>query len=120
MLLLRQFLLEFKLYTRDRGAMFWTFAFPVLMLLGFGVIFRGSEGPQIRLVRVMPAQAGPFEGEFSRALAEQHLKVDAMDRAQAEAEWKEGKIAELLEGEEPAFRLRVNAYLQAQIGRAHV
>ena len=36
MLLLRQFLLEFKLYTRDRGAMFWTFAFPVLMLLGFG------------------------------------------------------------------------------------
>ena len=83
MMLLRQFLMEWKLYTRDRGAMFWTFAFPVLMLLGFGVIFRDSSGPQIRLVRVAPAQAGPFEAEFSRALAEQHLKVEAMPRERA-------------------------------------
>ncbi len=113
-MLFRQFLMEWKLYTRDRGAMFWTFAFPVLMLLGFGVIFRDSAGPQIRLVRILPEQPGPLEAEFARALVEQHLKVDALPRTKAEAEWKEGKVAVLLEGDEPALRLRVNAYLQAQ------
>jgi ABC transporter DrrB family efflux protein len=106
--------MEWKLYTRDKGAMFWTFAFPVLMLLGFGVIFRDSQGPQIRLVRIDPAQATPFETGFARALEEQHLKVDSLPRERAESEWKEGKIAVLLEGAEPEFRLRVNAYLVAQ------
>jgi ABC-2 type transport system permease protein len=114
MMLLRQFLMEWKLYTRDRGAMFWTFAFPVLMLLGFGVIFRDSQGPQIRLVRVAPEPPGPFEAGFLKAMEEQHLKVDLLPRSKAEAEWKEGKVAVLLEGDEPALKLRVNAYLQAQ------
>ena len=41
MLLWRQFSMEWKLYLRDRGATFWTFAFPVLMLLGFGLILWG-------------------------------------------------------------------------------
>ena len=39
-MLRRQFVMEWKLYSRDRAAMFWTFFFPVLMLLAFGVIFR--------------------------------------------------------------------------------
>ena len=39
-LLWRQFKIEWRLYLRDRAAMFWTFAFPLLMLFGFGVIFR--------------------------------------------------------------------------------
>ena len=114
MMLFRQFLMEWKLYTRDRGAMFWTFAFPVLMLLGFGVIFRDSRGPQIRLVRVQPPGQQAFDAGFVKALEEQHLKVDLMPKEKAEAEWKEGKVAVLLEGQEPSYRLRVNAYLTAQ------
>jgi hypothetical protein len=31
----RQFRLEWKLFSRDRMAMFWTFLFPVFMLAGF-------------------------------------------------------------------------------------
>ncbi|MBI4912316.1 MAG: ABC transporter permease [Acidobacteria bacterium] len=113
-MLFRQFWMEWKLYTRDRGAMFWTFAFPVLMLLGFGVIFRDSQGPQIRLVRIQPTQAGAFEDGFLKALEEQHLKVEALPPDRAEQEWKEGKVAVLLEGTEPDWRLRVNAYLAPQ------
>ena len=53
-LLWLQFRSEWRLYVRDRGAMFWTFLFPLLMLFGFGVIFR-SGGPQaLTLVRVAP------------------------------------------------------------------
>ena len=47
MLLLRQFVMEWRLYSRDRVAMFWTFAFPVLLLLGFGTIFRSGVGPRL-------------------------------------------------------------------------
>ncbi|HTS01117.1 MAG TPA: hypothetical protein VMN04_01220, partial [Thermoanaerobaculia bacterium] len=44
-LLLGQFRSEWRLYARDRGAMFWTFLFPLLMLFGFGVIFRSGGAP---------------------------------------------------------------------------
>ena len=54
-LLWRQFKMEWTLYSRDRGAMFWTFMFPVLMLLGFGVIFRGGDAPKMPVVWVQPA-----------------------------------------------------------------
>ena len=49
-LLAQQFRIEWKLYARDRGAMFWTFLFPLLMLFGFGVIFRSGGPPALTLV----------------------------------------------------------------------
>ena len=54
-LLGQQFRIEWRLYARDRGAMFWTFLFPLLMLFGFGVIFRSGGRPALTLVRVAPA-----------------------------------------------------------------
>ena len=53
-LLWQQFRIEWRLYARDRGAMFWTFLFPLLMLFGFGVIFRSGGPPALTLVRVAP------------------------------------------------------------------
>ena len=38
--------MEWRLFSRDRMAMFWTFLFPVLMLAGFGVIFRRARVPR--------------------------------------------------------------------------
>jgi len=43
MVIYRQFVMEWKLYSRDRVAMFWTFAFPLFLLLGFGTIFRNGS-----------------------------------------------------------------------------
>lgn len=46
MLTLGQFLLEWKLYGRDRVALFWAFAFPVLLLLGLGTVFSPGAAPR--------------------------------------------------------------------------
>jgi ABC-2 type transport system permease protein len=113
MLLWRQFLMEWKLYARDKGAMFWTFAFPILMLLGFGVIFRDSGGPKVSVVRVLAGAESPRAAALREALENQHVKVESLSLAEAEARWKEGKVPVLLEdGKTP--KLRVNAYLMAQ------
>lgn len=113
-LLWRQFLMEWKLYARDKGAMFWTFAFPVLMLLGFGTIFRDGGGPKVTIVRI---QAGPEttrDQALREAIEAQHVTVEKLSPEAAEAKWKDGKVAVLVEGPDTAPRLRVNAYLMAQ------
>ncbi|BDU73264.1 ABC transporter permease [Mesoterricola silvestris] len=103
--LLRQFLMEWKLYGRDRVALFWTFAFPILMLVGFGTIFRSGSGPSLTLV-----VAGPASPELLAALAKTPVKPLSMTPAEAQARWKKGDTAaQLQEG-----RLRVNTYLAAQ------
>ena len=55
-LLAQQFRIEWRLYVRDRGAMFWTFLFPLLMLFGMGMIFRSGGAPSLTLVRVARAR----------------------------------------------------------------
>lgn len=114
MLLWRQFLMEWKLYARDKGAMFWTFAFPVLMLLGFGTIFRDGNGPKVTVVRLQAEAETPRGAALRQAVEAQHVKVDSLSPSEAEAKWKEGKVPVLIEGPDAAPRLRVNAYLMAQ------
>jgi len=75
-MLLRQFLIEWKLYSRDRVAMFWTFAFPVLMLLGFGTIFRSGNTPALTLVVTGPGAESPATRELLAALAEAASAAD--------------------------------------------
>jgi ABC-2 type transport system permease protein len=113
MLLWRQFLMEWKLYSRDKGAMFWTFAFPVLMLLGFGVIFRDSGGPRVTVVRVESGPESAWDLALREAIEAQHVKVERLSAEEAEKRWKASDVAVLIEGGD-APRLRVNAYLMAQ------
>ena len=72
-LLWRQFRSEWRLYARDRAAMFWSFLFPLLMLFGFGVIFRSGGPPVVTLVRIAPSPETPRDQAFLRALEESHL-----------------------------------------------
>ena len=83
MLLIRQFAMEWKLYSRDRVAMFWTFAFPMLMLLGFGTIFRSGSAPSLTL-----GVAGNVPGtrELLASLEHTPVKPLALGAAEAEAE----------------------------------
>jgi ABC-2 type transport system permease protein len=112
-MLLRQFLMEWKLYSRDRVAMFWTFLFPLLLLLGFGVIFR-SQGPVLTLVLAVPAQVTPADAELEQALARTPLKLLKLAPAEAEARWRRGETAAQIERDQTGFRIRVNSYLLAQ------
>lgn len=114
MLLYRQFLMEWKLFSRDRVAMFWTFLFPVLMLLGFGTIFRNGDGPKLSVVWVKPAVHGVQDEAMLHTLEQFHLKVQAMEPREAEERWAKGDTAVQLESKDGGFRLRVNSYLAAQ------
>lgn len=113
-LLGRQFRIEWRLYVRDRAAMFWTFAFPLLMLFGFGVIFRTAGAPALTLVRVAPPRQTARDQAFVRALEEAHLKVVTLDANEAEARWKRGETTAQLESAGNGYRLRLNSYLIAQ------
>lgn len=113
-LLLGQFRVEWRLYVRDRGAMFWTFLFPLLMLFGFGVIFRSSGPPALTLVRIAPKEATTRDLAFLKALEESHLKVVTLSAAEAEQKWTKGETTVQLESAGDGYRLRLNSYLVAQ------
>ena len=117
-MLRRQFVMEWKLYSRDRAAMFWTFLFPVLMLLAFGVIFRSGSGPPLTLVVVPAREGGPVDSGLKAALAHGPLKLLELSAADAEARWRKGETAAQLDLSAGAPRLRVNSYLAAQGGAA--
>jgi ABC-2 type transport system permease protein len=113
-LLWRQFRIEWKLYVRDRAAMFWTFAFPLLMLFGFGVIFRSGGPPAMTLVRVAPAQETALDRKFLDALKEARLNIVTLDAKQAEERWQKGDTTAQLESVGNGYRLHLNSYLLAQ------
>jgi ABC-type multidrug transport system permease subunit len=114
MLLWRQFVIEWKLYARDRVAMFWSLAFPVLMLAGFGTIFRGADGPKLTLVWVEPG--GAVSAGLRRAVEESGVRALPLSEAEAAARWARGETAVQIEPAPggPGLRLRVNSYLLAQ------
>lgn len=113
-LLGQQFRIEWRLYARDRGAMFWTFLFPLLMLFGFGVIFRSGGPPALTLVRVAPAEVSPRDRAFAKALEESRLKIVTLSPAQAEERWRKGETTAQLENTGDGYRLRLNSYLIVQ------
>jgi len=114
-LLWRQFKIEWRLYLRDRAAMFWTFAFPLLMLFGFGVIFRSGGPPALTLVRIAPAHETARDQAFVKALQEGRLKVVTLDAKQAEERWKKGEDdGRKIESVGDGYRLHLNSYLIAQ------
>lgn len=113
-LLWRQFLMEWTLYLRDKGAMFWTFLFPVLMLLGFGVIFRSGDAPKMPVVWVQPAVMQAKDQAMLDTLAKFPTKLESMSGPEAETKWERGETAVQLEPTSDSFRMKVNSYLVAQ------
>src|SRR5271169_6737316 len=113
-LLWQQLRIEWRLYARDRGAMFWTFLFPILMLFAFGVIFRSGGPPSLTLVRIAPAQESERDRAFVKALEEARLKIVTLSAADARARWEKGQTTAQLESAGDGYRLRLNSYLIAQ------
>jgi len=116
MLLWRQFAMEWRLYSRDRAALFWTMAFPVLLLLGFGTVFKDSGGPKLSVVRVLSASPSPRDAALDQALLDLQLKVQPLSKAEAEKRWSQGETAAQVEPSGEGYRLRLNSYLMAQAG----
>jgi len=113
-LLWQQFRVEWRLFVRDRAAMFWTFLFPLLMLFAFGVIFRSGGPSALSLVRVAPAVETARDQAFVKALEDAHLTVVTLSAADAEQRWTKGETTVQLESAGDGYRLRLNSYLIAQ------
>ena len=79
-------------YVRDRAAVFWTLAFPLVFIVMFGLIFQGSGGARLNLGWV-DADGTPASGELRAALASLD-GVTLVDSSQdvAEATMKTGDV----------------------------
>ena len=111
----RQMAFSLRIYLRARAALFWTMAFPLLMLLGMGTIFGGGGGGGPGQTLVWAQTAGDQEEPLlEAALEERHVKLEALGSQEAEARWAQGKLPALLEGGAGHYQLRVNSYLAAQ------
>jgi ABC-type multidrug transport system permease subunit len=111
-----------KLYLRVPEAVFWTFAFPVLMLLGLGLVFGSDSDAVVKLVWARDTPVSPDLPGLAQALSDRGVRLERLPRAQAEAHWKLGKLPALLEdvprtapgSASTGARLRINRYLMAQ------
>jgi ABC transporter DrrB family efflux protein len=118
-LLFRQVLMEWRLYARDRVALFWNLAFPVLLLVGFGTIFRGGAAPAVTVVVTDTAATVPDGAALAASLQRGPARVLRLAGPEAEARWRRGETVAQLEAAGDRVALRVNTYLLAQ-GQAAV
>lgn len=89
-------------FLREPEAVFWVFAFPVLMALALGVAFR-SERTQESLVGVL---SGPGSASVAQALsAAPGLRVKQLAPAEAETALRNGTVSLLVvPGQPPSYR----------------
>src|SRR5499427_7662038 len=77
-------------FLREPEAVFWVFAFPVLMALALGIAFRTSGPPRSRI----GVLEGPGAAALTKALAASHdLEPIGVTPAEAEAALRRGRIA---------------------------
>src|SRR2546425_3549682 len=80
-------------FLREPEAVFWVFAFPILLALALGIAFR-NQGPQKSAVGV---EAGPHAESVARTLAASpDLTVSVLARDEAAAGLRRGKTAVLV------------------------
>ena len=86
-----------RLFFREPGSLFWTFAFPILITIALGMAFR-NQGPSKNQIVVV---AGPQSAALASALsAERGLDVTTVDAAEAGRRLRAGET--LLSVEEAA------------------
>jgi ABC-type multidrug transport system permease subunit len=110
---LNQVRMGLKLYLRIPAAIFWVFAFPVIMFMGLGAVMSGGD-TGIKLVWAGPQTPEGADLFLQQALAEERLTVETLNRGAAETRWQGGKLPAMLEGEQGHYSLRLNSYLAAQ------
>ena len=103
MMLFRQFLMEIKLSYRDREATFWNFAFPLLLLVGLGLVFHSERTPRITVVAAGAAARSPGDtAQLEVRDGALVLKVNGDDAAQAQL------AAALIQQANPVHEVRGN------------
>jgi ABC transporter DrrB family efflux protein len=114
-------------FLREPEAVFWVFAFPVLMALALGIAFRSQRQQEVPVGVLRGAAAPPIVAALS---AEPDVKLSELDAVEADAALRNGDIALLVTpGDPPVYRfdpvrpesrlarLVVDAVLQRAAGR---
>ncbi len=86
-------LANFRSFVRDRAALFWTLAFPVIFVVLFGTIFSSGQAPAYK-VGWVDLDGTPAAGQLRSAVAATTILVptDEPDQASAEAAMRAGDI----------------------------
>jgi ABC-2 type transport system permease protein len=82
---------RFKEFLREPEAVFWTFAFPIVLAIGLGVAFRNKPADVIAIAVVTDSPAGDSLG--NRLEHAPGLKVQKVDAAGAERALRSGDVA---------------------------
>ena len=84
-------LVRFREFLREPEAVFWTFAFPIILALGLGVAFRNKPADVIAVAVVTGTPSGDsLNAHLARAAG---LKVQAMSDSAAERALRTGDVA---------------------------
>jgi ABC-2 type transport system permease protein len=84
-------LVRFREFLREPEAVFWTFAFPVILALGLGIAFRNKPADVVAIGVVRGTPAG--DSLAQRLAGAAGLKVEALDDAAAARALRTGEIA---------------------------
>ena len=84
-------LVRFREFLREPEAVFWTFAFPIILALGLGVAFRNKPADTIAIAVVTGTAAG--DSIAARLAHTAGLKVVAMDDSGAARALRTGEVA---------------------------
>jgi len=85
-----------KSYVRDRAALFWTLAFPLIFILMFGFIFQGGGDPGLDLGWV-DKDASPASGQLRSAFeSSEAIELAVSDEPAALDEMREGRLDAVL------------------------
>ena len=91
-------LVKLREYTREPEALFWVFAFPVLMTLALGIAFRSGDGAEVRVGVVRGGTSGALVSTLD---ADPRVTATEVDPAEAAALLRDGKVAVIVTAGEP-------------------
>src|ERR1700687_1060070 len=82
-------LVRFREFVREPEALFWVFAFPVLLAAGLGIAFRNRPADVLKIAVVSPGLAQSLQQE-------KLLEVQQLDEDAAQEALRTGKVALLV------------------------
>ena len=84
-------------YVRDRAALFWTLAFPLIFIFMFGLIFQGGGDSNVNLGWV-DKDGSSASGQLKSAFEASHgIKLTVADEAAALDQMRQGKVDAVIE-----------------------
>jgi ABC-2 type transport system permease protein len=85
---------RFKEFIREPEALFWTFAFPILLAIGLGIAFRNRPAEVVHVAVVGPSEAANRVATAARA--DSALAIEALSADSARVALRTGRVALLV------------------------